>query len=202
MLVLGDRKKKFTGDVTTLQWIGARPPRAIERNLGYGPGRLDAGYWVLLLIEKLDEEDFEFSGTTMRSGGRYGLPAATEALDKTRPRVHDRILAERGQAGYRMLQKQVLRNAAITGPNRIAKVLPDTRHNRSLTPAEQYPMGGGGLQWTLVREKPFFVAMHVAADGTAKTPDLTVSLSPDLPFSELYENRAKINRYLQTAGHE
>ena len=196
-LVVGDRSKTFTGDVTTLNWIGPRPRSDIERNVGYGPGRLAAGYWVLLLVEYLTPEDFEFSGTTLRSGGRLGLPAKTPALDTLRPRVHDRIAAERGADGYRNLQKQVLRSIASVGPNRIAKVLPEDRLNRPARPNEDYPMGAGSLQWTLVPPgKRFLVAMHVSADGTATTPRFSVSLAENQPGHVLYDNRAKISRYL------
>jgi hypothetical protein len=74
----------FSGHVTTLNWIGPRPPADIERNLGYGPGRLSSGYWVLLLVQGLTPGDFEFDGTTLRSGGKLGLPGDTVAEDAAR----------------------------------------------------------------------------------------------------------------------
>src|SRR3954447_3987263 len=116
--------EEFRGDVTTLNWIGPRPPQAIERNLGFAARRLAAGYWVVLLAHPLAPGDFVFSGNTLRSGGREGLPASSLAADALRPRIHDLLLAERGQQGYEHLQQQVLRTIAIKGPERIAKVIP------------------------------------------------------------------------------
>lgn len=191
--------EKFTGDVTTLNWIGARSPGMIEAALGFRAGRLAAGYWVVVLTEKLNEDDFEFAGTTMRSGGRFGLPGSTSAADKARPRVHDAIVTERGEDGYKALQKKVLTSVSLTGPKRIAKVVPVTRHDPNLAPDLQYPMGGGGLQWKLVKPKEFLVAMEVTPAGEAKTPTFTVSLSNSLPAAERYDNRAKLARYLETA---
>jgi hypothetical protein len=173
---------EFSGDVTTLNLIGPRPPAAIEKSLGFQAGRLAEGYWVVVLCDPLTPGDFQFSGTPMRSGGRLGLPAATAAADRLRPRVHDQILGERGTAGYEALQRQVLRTAMTFGPHRIAKVIPATRHSSTAAPSDQYPMGGSaGLQWTLVRKKKFLIAMQVGPDNTATTPGFTVSLAEGQP---------------------
>ncbi|WP_394887169.1 hypothetical protein ACG873_20595 [Mesorhizobium sp. AaZ16] len=87
----------------------------------------------------------------------------------------------------------------IVGSNRIAKVRPVTRHDANMPPDLQYPMGGGGLQWTLVKKKKFLVAMEVRPDGTAITPSFTVALSENQPAQQLYANRHKIAAYLQSA---
>lgn len=197
MLTVGEFKL-LTGNVTTLNWIGPRPAADVERNLGYGPGRLSQGYWVVLLKQMLTPEDFEFEGTTLRSGGRFGLPAHTTAADSLRPRVHDQIRAERGPHGYQELQQHALRSAMITGPQRIAKVIPSTPHDVDMPPAEQYPMGGGGLQWTIKKSRPcrFLVAMHVDQARNATTPTFTVSIA-DTPHN--YQNRVRIAKYLEQA---
>jgi hypothetical protein len=197
MLKVGDTST-FTGNVTTLNWIGPRPPADVEKNLGYGAGRLSAGYWLLLLVQQLTPDDFEFEGTTLRSGGRLGLPAATQAQDAARLRMHDQILAERGPAGYRALQEFALRSARITGPERIAKVLPETGHDPAMAPSQQYPMGGGGLQWTIKKSRPvrFLVAMHVDRNGLATTPTFTTSLAPG---PNVYDHRARAMKYLEQA---
>ena len=197
MLRVGDFAL-LTGNVTTLNWIGPRPAADVERNLGYGAGRLSQGYLVVLLKQMWTPEDFEFEGTTLRSGGRLGLPAHTTAADALRPRVHDRIQAERGPLGYQELQQHALRSAMITGPQRIAKVIPTTRHDVDMPPAEQYPMGGGGLQWTIKKSRPcrFLVALHVDPARNATTPTFTVSIT-DAPHD--YPNRARIARYLEQA---
>jgi hypothetical protein len=197
MLKVGETRT-FTGNVTTLNWIGPRPPAEVERNLGYGPGRLGAGYWVLLLVRELTPDDFEFEGTTLRSGGRLGLPGATAAEDAARSRMHDQILVERGPAGYRALQEQALRSVKTAGPERIAKVLPETGHDPAMAPSLQYPMGGGGLQWTIKKSRPvpFLVAMHVDRNGLATTPTFSTSLAPG---PNVYEHRARVMKYLEQA---
>jgi hypothetical protein len=191
----------LSGDVTTLNWIGPRPPRDIEINLGFGHGRLAAGYWIAVLKEPLQPDDFVFGGTTMRSGGRFGLPASNQADDALRPRVHDQIVAERGTTGYRQLQQRALGSVSIIGPNRIAKVLPVTAHNTALAPDLQYPMGGGGLQWTIdrARKKNFLIALHVDAAGMADAGSFRVSLADNQPFQQIYNARAKVARHLAAA---
>lgn len=187
------KTEKFAGNVTTLEWIRIGSEAATEANLGYQAGRLSRGYHLLLLKQRLTPKDFQFDGTTMRSGGKLGLPGG-KAADDVRPLVHDQILAERGRAGYEAYQQTTLGAVAISGAKRIAKVLPVTRHDNDLDPGVQYPMGGGGLQWKLITECAFLVALHVAADGTARTPDFTVNLR-----TCGYDDRARIWRYLVTA---
>ncbi len=188
----------FTGNVTTLNWIGPRPPGDIEAGLGYAHGRLAQGYYILLLKEQLSPADFIFEGTTMRSGGRAGLPQATVAADAARAKVHDLILADRGQGGYSQLQLAALRTTAYTGANRVAKVLPVVGHDAGMAPNAQYPMGGGGLQWRLVKPRNFLVACFVGPDLVAQTAGFSVNLA-ETHGAQLYENRAQLMRYLQTA---
>ena len=190
--------ERLSGDVTTLNWIGPRPAAEIERNLGYHAGRLSAGYWVLLLIEPLVPDDFEFGGTTLRSGGRLGLPANTSDEDKARQRVHDQIVEERGLKGYEALQLSALRSVKIIGPARIAKVLPDTRNDSSMPSSIQYPMGGGGLQWTIKKSRPrmFLAAMHVDRNGMVETAKFQTSLAQG---PNVYETRVRILKYLESA---
>ncbi|SDE31391.1 hypothetical protein [Rhodospira trueperi] len=184
----------FRGNVTTLQWIKPGAERMTERSLGYHTGRLAKGYWVLLLKQALSPADFQFFGTTLRSGGRAGLPAATEAEDQARRSVHESILAERGAGGYAALQMHVLRNIGITGPQRIAKVLPTLQHVDTMAPCDQYPMGGGGLQWNIVRNCSFLVAVQVTEDGKAITPGFTVNLT-----TGGLDARTKLRRYMEGA---
>ncbi|MFY7834676.1 MAG: hypothetical protein ACOVQ0_00160 [Novosphingobium sp.] len=187
---------RFHGNVTTLNWIGTKPPAAVEASLGYGSGRLSAGYNILVLKEALTALDFEFDGTTLRSGGRMGLPANTISEDERRKRVHDAMIKEYGEAGYRQLQHKALASAQLTGPNRIAKVLPRMPHDSDMAPSHQYPMGGGGLQWKLLRPgKIFVVALFVRADGIAELPGRNVDIRQTAP----YENRRDVMQYLQMA---
>ncbi len=197
MLTIG-AQRPFTGDVTTLIWIGARPPRDIEAGLGYGPGRLARGYYILLLKQPLSPADFNFAGTTMRSGGRVGLPEATPRADQARARIHDQVMSERGAGGYAELQRAALRQIAYTGPRRIAKVLPVIDHDEAMSPKAQYPMGGGGLQWRLVQPCNFLIACFVGPDLLARTRGFSVNLA-ETHGARLYENRAKLMRYLESA---
>ena len=190
---------KLTGDVSTLHWTGARPRADIERNLGLSSGRLLNGYWVCLLRQKPEPDEFEFSGTTMRSGGRLGLPAMTLHADKARPRVHDEIMKQYGSDHYITLQKTVLRAIAITGYQRIAKIVPFNGHSVHGLPAVQYPPGSGGLQWTLIKPCRFLVAAFVASDESVTTARFTTSISGNLSSAVLYENRHRLSAFLQHA---
>jgi hypothetical protein len=110
-------------------------------------------------------------------------------------------MAERGPAGYRQLQMRALASVAIAGPNRIAKVLPVTPHDPALAPDLQYPMGGGGLQWTIDRahKKNFLIALQVDPAGMADAGAFRVSLADGQPFQQLYDARARVARHLASA---
>jgi hypothetical protein len=194
-LVLG-HPASLTGDVTQNRWVGARSARALEESLGYGRGRLSAGWTVLLLKQKLEPADFKFSGITLRSGGRLGLPAGTTAADRARQHVSDGIKSERGDAGYLDLQSKILTSITDKGPDRIVKVIPVTPHSDSMAPSDQYPMGGGGLQWTLIRPCNFLVAMSVDENGIARLAD---GFSGYLGESASYEVRHRIAHFLDQA---
>jgi hypothetical protein len=194
-LVLG-HLASLTGDVTQNRWVGARSARALEQSLGYGPGRLSAGWKVLLLKQKLQPADFKFSGITLRSGGRLGLPGETMAADRARQHVSDVIMNERGASGYRDLQGKVLPSITDKGPDRIVKVIPVTPHSDSMAPSDQYPIGGGGLQWTLIKPCNFLVAMSVDENGIACLAD---GFSGYLGESASYDVRQRIARYLDQA---
>jgi hypothetical protein len=194
-LVLGS-EVLLTGDITQNKWVGARSARELEKSLGFGAGRLSAGWKVLLLKQKLAPGDFYFSGITLRSGGKFGLPADTPEADKARPSVHDMIMRETGAAGYQERQAKALSTLTDKGPDRLVKVVANTRHSATMRPSEQYPMGGGGLQWTLIRPCKFFVAMTVDENSIASIP---TGFSGFLGESADYDVRAKFARYLNEA---
>jgi hypothetical protein len=187
------------GDVTQNRWVGARSGSEIERSLGFGAGRLSAGWTLLLLKQTLAPLDFEFSGLTIRSGGRFGLPADTADADKQRLRVSDEMRRTMGATDYEKLQRKTLSQIGQTfdqkGEMRLVKIIPAERHSPTMKPSEQYPMGAGGLQWTLIRDCKFLVAVTVSADGIARTPHFSVSLQD----STRYEDRARLAQYINEA---
>ncbi|WP_172330382.1 hypothetical protein [Mangrovicoccus sp. HB161399] len=129
--------RDLAGNVTTLNWIKPGAERDTEACLGYAQGRLARGYWIALMTVLPTPADFEFDGTTLRSGGRLGLPQRSAAAEDARPRVHDLILEERGRPAYVALQKGALARQAVTGAARLAKVLPEIRHDGRPTAAGQ-----------------------------------------------------------------
>jgi hypothetical protein len=148
----------------------------------------------LLLKQKLLPADFMFSGITLRSGGRLGLPGVTAAADRARQHVSDVIMNKRGAADYRDLQLKALASITATGPDRQG----DSRgaalgHHGAAGPI---PMGGGGLQWTPIKECDFLVAMSVDENGIASLAD---GFSGFLGESAGYEVRQRIARYLDQA---
>jgi len=84
------------------------------------------------------------------------------------------------------------------GPSRLVKVLPTTPHSGTMPPDEQYPMGAGGLQWTLIKPCEFLVAMMVDQNGIA-----TIASAPPysafLGASATYDDRARLARFLDQA---
>jgi hypothetical protein len=185
----------LAGNVTTLQWIKPGYEAETEAALGFHRGRLAQGYWILVLKQLPRPDQFRFDGTTLNSGGRLGLPAATSAGDLRRPKVHDQVLGQRGTAGYADLQARTLRDVRVQGEQRIAKVLPGTRHDALMAPSAQYPAGGGGLQWSILPPGlPFLAAAEIRADGTVALPGRVLDLA-----TGGYAARATLRQFLASA---
>jgi hypothetical protein len=195
-LIVGERTTLY-GDVTQFSAIGAKAPSGVETMLGYGNGRLSRGYHICLLSGVLTPSDFEFSGNTMNSGGKAGLPQNTKEDDDVRPRIHRQILHKYGESGYRQLQMWALSKHERTGSTRLVKIRPIAEHDPDGIPANQYPMGGGSLQWRLLQPgKEFFVAAFVDAQADAQTPDFKVSIAADAA----YDGRARLHKYLENVA--
>lgn len=187
------------GNITQLNALILADDRQTERNLGFHPGRLSQGYKIVVLKSLPRPDSFEFDGTTLRSGGKLGLPSANEDVEKLRPRVHQQIEDHRGKDGYLALQKHVLQGITVSGPKRLVKILPELGHDDDMTADRQYPAGGGFLQWNLKRPGlPFLCAAKIAADGTVSIPGETLRLNSG-NFGVDYPQRAKFQKYLQTA---
>jgi hypothetical protein len=104
-------------------------------------------------------------------------------------------------AEYLRKKKFFLERAQLKGPERLAKVFPVEGVDKGFSPAVEFPMGGGGLQWTIRedRAKNFLIALHVTHELLAIADWFSVSLALDQPFLQLYDNRARIARYLAAA---
>lgn len=198
---LGSRSP-FSGNITTLQWIKPGHEAETCASLGFHPGRLDRGYAILLPLGIPLPEAFQFYGTTLNSGGRLGKPLEDKEAEKNRKLVHDEIRkARKGETElqaedrYLAMQKEALSYLTDMGPRRLAKVLPEIGHDKDMLAPDQYPMGGGGLQWEVLPPGiPCLVAVHVGADGMAQTPAFSVNLRQGG-----YEARARLRRYMETA---
>lgn len=194
-LALG-QTANLKGDVTRLNVVGARSPALVEKSLGYEVGRLSQGYFIALLKEPLRPNHVLFGGLTLRSGGREGLPLADPDQDKKRMHNHDRMLDDYGEGSVEtMLAKLAKDPRNLLGEERIVKILPVIRHVGS-NPAQEYPPGGGGPQYTLTVGHDFLITAEVSLNGIAMTAERwTVSVATDAP----YEGRAKLMKYLRTA---
>lgn len=184
---------RLQGMVGPMIWSGARPPASIERSLGFQRGRLGQGYYILLLKERVRPEDIVMEGTTLRSGGRMGLPAATSQADDLRPRVRKTI-----DPYTRDFWRDKLGgiNTPLRGMERWCKIRPVVPHSTFLAPSDQYPPGGGGGQWTLKHDYNFLIAAFVDDKAVAHAPGgLTVSVAEDA----FYDDRARLTRYLEAA---
>lgn len=188
------------GNVTTLNWLMPGAERRTEENVGYRTGRLDGGYVIALLIQHLTKEQFTFQGTTLRSGGKMGLPAATQKQDAKRPGVYQGMLNEYGTERVAEMKEDALKTTKIVGAKRIAKVLPFTPVPDDYSPAAEYPMGGGGLQWDINndRKAKFVIALQVDDQGMARTSDFEVSLKG--PHMVTLDARTKIRQFLEAAS--
>lgn len=209
----------ITGNITQLKAIAFADPGTLEQMVGYGAGRLSEGYWILLLMQRLvsgdrkaaleDARHFEFEGTTLRSGGRLGLPEKTLAADKLRKTVKDDILhgdrlsPGRSEQEYLEWKAKVAAGVPLKGPDRLAKIIPVKRLvEEDYSPREDFPMGGGALQWNILKTRPapFLVAIRITGDGWAMFPDPypKVRIFGQAGIN-LYDNRAKVSRYLDAA---
>jgi len=189
------RKKTASGNITRLNWVGARPPELIEKLLGFEPGRLSQGYWIGLLIERIRANHVEFGGLTTRSGGRLGLPEKNPVADWLRPKVHDQMLAEYSQAEMAAMLKKLSDDPRnLLGSERIVKVFPVTLHVGA-NPQQEYPAGGGGPQFRLTDGHDFLIAVEVTPHGIAKSAE---GWSVRVDENAGYDGRAKLARYLET----
>lgn len=144
------------GDFTMLKYIATLGPDELERAVGYEPGRLKSGFWIVVLAgsESLSAEDFELRASSRYPGG---------AVRRTAPGANgnfEEVLASRGQ-DVAQLKRKVARFFARRGGNTPAKVLPNLRHTEGMLYPAAEALGPGipcGVpQFTLLTPKRFVI---------------------------------------------
>lgn len=198
--VVGAIATHIAGNFTTLNTIKPADKSWTERNLGFHRGRLGPGYYIFLLKEVLKPEHFQFDGNTLRSGGRLGLPAGNESLDRLRLRVHDDMMKKYGPEEYRSLQKWLVKTGSIAGPKRFVKVVPVIDHNPHMAPNVQYPMGGGQGQWKLLKgtRLKFLCAAKIGLGAQVRFPYGELNLSTGNDDADR-ASRSRLALFLQSA---
>lgn len=160
----------------------------LEDYLGFERGRLGRGFTVLFLQEMPEVGSVALAGTTLQSGGRVGLPSATEAADRKRIRVFDELRdrkhAEwdaRSHLGPNIVEKgkawsdfdalcNALEKIELKGVHRATKIVPATGHDPSKSPEEQYPPGKGVNQLVLTKPVSWKAAINIHGNGDWELP--------------------------------
>ena len=66
----------FKRNFTKALYLRSQPSGECERGLGYGPGRLSQGWWLLFALERPTPDNFEFGGYTHFSAPASAIPAS------------------------------------------------------------------------------------------------------------------------------
>jgi hypothetical protein len=130
----------------------------LERRIGYGPGRLAEGWWLLFALEKPAKEHFEFGGYTHFSGARIGDPRLGDARVSVESSLTEEFGGEQALIGAKAAHIERLQ---LFGPDRLAKVIP-------VAAGAQYPVGSGIYQCNVKPSGPIRcrVAAFVPPGGT------------------------------------
>ena len=149
--------RPMTGFVTRASYLRMQTASELERRLGYTPGRLDAGWWLLWLMQIPSPDDFEFAGYTQMSGGvphGHLAPAGRPAIEQSMHIAGWDVTARK---------RKVIADAfRIAGRERLAKVAPV---NPAAGPMP-YPPGSGIPQWKIVAPGlPFRVVQFIPGDS-------------------------------------
>jgi len=150
---------KAKGFVTRLIFVVNGPARELEARIGDHRGRLDRGWSLLLLKEKVAPGEIALAGYSHLTGGRIGPPEQGLA----------RQTVEADAAGFLDMggvKRSLAESFVFAGPQRIVKIIPATGHDPAMREPDQYPVGSGIPQWILLTEKTFIVAATVAPGMT------------------------------------
>ena len=126
-----------SGCITQEKFLKGRTLAEIERLLGFHTGRLKEGMIVTALTQIPQVGEFEFGG--------YSQVASHHFSDQYGKVVFDREM---------MKKKLVAEVFKIQGPDRLVKVMANTRHSDAMLADDQYPPGRGIPQWNLTTQIP------------------------------------------------
>lgn len=147
-----------SGYVAKLNEIYGRSSKAIERILGYPPGLLDQGWYLLYLADVLGVDDYEMRGPTWFSDGVPGGHNLAKSVDR-RPLQPERVLQSNTQAipwsekDIREYKRKQLTRLQTAGRERLVKVKPvaplpdDPAKYEPGTALAQFWVAGGKWFW-------------------------------------------------------
>jgi hypothetical protein len=148
-----------------LHFIRGQSPAELERRIGFRTGRLAQGWFLFFMLRKPAPDEYEMHGYTHFSGGMVQghLPHAVPP-----PVQEQRLMREQGwsAADVRRFKEGQIARFNISGPQRLAKVIPVIDHSD----IETYPPGSGIPQWKAVKPLPFMVKAALGP-GQAYTGD-------------------------------
>ncbi|MEA2838601.1 MAG: hypothetical protein QOD89_3151 [Bradyrhizobium sp.] len=136
----------MTGFFTKARFLRRQPASELERRLGYAPGRLAKGWWLLFLEQMPTPDDFEFMGYSYMSGG------VSQGHVRPGPTAEQELKAGKYDV-FGLKRRTILQTFRLAGPDRLAKVVPIGGESGSMP----YPPGSGFPQWKLIQPLPFRV---------------------------------------------
>jgi hypothetical protein len=142
----------MAGFFTKARFLRGQPALELERRLGYAPGRLANGWWLLFLEQMPTPNDFEFMGYSHMSGG------VAQGHLRPGPTAEQQLKSGKFDV-FGMKRRTILQAFRLSGPDRLAKVVP-VADQSGLTP---YPPGSGLPQWKLIQPLTFKVVAEVRA---------------------------------------
>lgn len=141
---------KMRGYILKAMFLRGQSAAELERRLGYRTGRLVKGWYLFFLLQMPTINDFTMRGYTHFPDG---VPVGGTAPPE--PAMIGRGWSPREvEALKRNLVKKTFR---ITGPERLAKVIPVIDHSD----VETYPPGSGIPQWRLGTQLEFKVKAFI-----------------------------------------
>lgn len=154
------------GGVGPLAWTAGMMPGEIEQALGFVPGRLAHGFYVLLLQHAVNPAHVRDDANAVAVAGRFGFPPF-------RPMVETPVGADESQTdnpqSYWQRKTGGL-HTRLSGPERWCQIAPVIPHTDALAHAEP-DLPRASRQWTLTNAYPFLMAAHIDAHAIARTVD-------------------------------